>query len=547
MSLNTLPPPALGSTQSRPPWRSTMRREIARPSPVPRFSAAAREHGRTCRRRARPARARCRSRCRRPPARRRARPASADGHRGVTPAAVNFIALASRLRNTRWSCPRSAATTGSSPISTVAPRSTTAAEVAQHARHDSRRRHALGAQLGRPGAGEQQQVVDHPLHALDAGDRVADELAGAVVEPVAVLALEQRDEARDRAQRLGEIVGGDVGEGLEVGVRAFELGAGALALDDPAELDADLAHHVSSAGSASAGDRRRTRARRGPRAMRIGNANPGAVPPPCDLGAAEAGSCRRRSPTPARRWPDARSAARAPSLCSLAYRKAAKRASSSRYQTPLGCSLPWPGPRGRRGRPASACARRRGRSPPRAQARSRPPRSTPPRPSPAARARPGARRAAVRSRPRCARPRAGPALGLQLLTEPLRLLGHVRHRPADTLSSPPHGCDHCRASRGRDRPRDHRPTLELLSRLGDFAFAEYPFGGASIDAHGTPLTDETLAACRRPTRSCWPRSAARSGTPPTLTRRDPSKACSACARRSACTPTCARCARSRRC
>jgi 3-isopropylmalate dehydrogenase len=41
------------------------------------------------------------------------------------------------------------------------------------------------------------------------------------------------------------------------------------------------------------------------------------------------------------------------------------------------------------------------------------------------------------------------------------------------------------------------PTLEVLSHLGDFAFAEHPFGGASIDAHGTALTDETLAACRQ--------------------------------------------------
>jgi 3-isopropylmalate dehydrogenase len=40
------------------------------------------------------------------------------------------------------------------------------------------------------------------------------------------------------------------------------------------------------------------------------------------------------------------------------------------------------------------------------------------------------------------------------------------------------------------------PTVEILSRLGDFEFAEHPFGGASIDAHGTALTDETLAACR---------------------------------------------------
>jgi 3-isopropylmalate dehydrogenase len=45
-------------------------------------------------------------------------------------------------------------------------------------------------------------------------------------------------------------------------------------------------------------------------------------------------------------------------------------------------------------------------------------------------------------------------------------------------------------------PEITAPTLEILSRLGDFAFAEHPFGGASIDAHGTALTDDTLAACR---------------------------------------------------
>ncbi len=45
-------------------------------------------------------------------------------------------------------------------------------------------------------------------------------------------------------------------------------------------------------------------------------------------------------------------------------------------------------------------------------------------------------------------------------------------------------------------PEITAPTLDLLSRLGDFAFSEYEFGGASIDAHGTALTDDTLAACR---------------------------------------------------
>jgi 3-isopropylmalate dehydrogenase len=45
-------------------------------------------------------------------------------------------------------------------------------------------------------------------------------------------------------------------------------------------------------------------------------------------------------------------------------------------------------------------------------------------------------------------------------------------------------------------PEITAPTLEMLSKLGDFDFAEHDFGGASIDAYGTALTDDTLAACR---------------------------------------------------
>ncbi len=45
-------------------------------------------------------------------------------------------------------------------------------------------------------------------------------------------------------------------------------------------------------------------------------------------------------------------------------------------------------------------------------------------------------------------------------------------------------------------PEIMAPALELLSRLGDFEFEEQIFGGASIDAHGTALTDEVLEACR---------------------------------------------------
>ncbi len=41
------------------------------------------------------------------------------------------------------------------------------------------------------------------------------------------------------------------------------------------------------------------------------------------------------------------------------------------------------------------------------------------------------------------------------------------------------------------------PAVEVLSAVGaDFDYDEHRFGGAAIDAHGTALTDETLAACR---------------------------------------------------
>jgi 3-isopropylmalate dehydrogenase len=45
-------------------------------------------------------------------------------------------------------------------------------------------------------------------------------------------------------------------------------------------------------------------------------------------------------------------------------------------------------------------------------------------------------------------------------------------------------------------PEIMAPTLELLRALGEFEFEEHAFGGAAIDADGTALTDETLAACK---------------------------------------------------
>src|SRR5256885_16989807 len=38
------------------------------------------------------------------------------------------------------------------------------------------------------------------------------------------------------------------------------------------------------------------------------------------------------------------------------------------------------------------------------------------------------------------------------------------------------------------------PTLQVLDVVGGFAYEEHLFGGASIDANGTALTDEVLDA-----------------------------------------------------
>jgi 3-isopropylmalate dehydrogenase len=40
-------------------------------------------------------------------------------------------------------------------------------------------------------------------------------------------------------------------------------------------------------------------------------------------------------------------------------------------------------------------------------------------------------------------------------------------------------------------------AVEVLRAVGEFEFEEREFGGASIDAHGTALTEETLAVCKK--------------------------------------------------
>ena len=78
--------------------------------------------------------------------------------------------------------------------------------------------------LGEPAdARERQQVVDQLLHALGAVDGELDVLVGALVELARVALLEHLAEARHLAQRLLEVVRGDVRELLELGVGALEL------------------------------------------------------------------------------------------------------------------------------------------------------------------------------------------------------------------------------------------------------------------------------------------------------------------------------------
>ena len=76
---------------------------------------------------------------------------------------------------------------------------------------------------GRPA--EREQVVDQHLHALGAVDGELDVLVGPRVELAAVALLQQLAEARDLAQRLLQVVRGDVGELLELGVGALQLRA----------------------------------------------------------------------------------------------------------------------------------------------------------------------------------------------------------------------------------------------------------------------------------------------------------------------------------
>ena len=84
----------------------------------------------------------------------------------------------------------------------------------------------------------------------------------------------------------------------------------------------------------------------------------------------------------------------------------------------------------------------------------------------------------------------------------------------------------------------------LLDAIGDFEFVEHLSAARRSTSTASPLTDEVLERVPRRRRgAARRRRRARSGTPPTPTRRAPSRGCSAFARGSGCSRTCARCAR----
>ena len=138
----------------------------------------------------------------------------------------------------------------------------------------------------RPTRENGEQVGDQHLHALGAVDGEGDVLLGLVVELVAVLPLEQLAEVGDLAQRLGQVVRGDVGELLEIGVGPREVFAalqqhGPRTLD-PRELAGDArAHRVDVARRG-----RRSRAGRSGRCVcRWRRRRPrGSVPPSSSIG-----------------------------------------------------------------------------------------------------------------------------------------------------------------------------------------------------------------------------------------------------------------------
>ena len=210
------------------------------------------------RRPARRTRARCRCRCRAPRTPCTSAVArGADRERRAAPSPRNLMALPIRFWKQRRpagvASPRTAGSGVDVDRRRRSPRSA-AARLATRLRRARRRgRPAPASTPCRPTRENVEQVVDQLLHPLGAVDGELDVLVGALVELAAVAALEQLAEAGDLAQRLLQVVRGDVGELLELGVRARELArlrleARSRARSTPRARRRSAAHRLDVAG-----------------------------------------------------------------------------------------------------------------------------------------------------------------------------------------------------------------------------------------------------------------------------------------------------------
>ena len=90
----------------------------------------------------------------------------------------------------------------------------------------------------------------------------------------------------------------------------------------------------------------------------------------------------------------------------------------------------------------------------------------------------------------------GPRMRSWLGGEPVRSRGSSANSNRDTQASAAMAAHIVTLPGDGIGPEILGAATRVLDAVGDFDYEEHVFGGASIDAHGTALTDETLAACK---------------------------------------------------
>jgi CheY-like chemotaxis protein len=220
------PRPGSDSAQTSPPWRCTMRRTEASPTPVPGKSLA------LCRRWNRPNR-RSATRMSKPaPLSRTANTRPAVGASSAAPNSMRacalrplyFQALPSRFSSTSRSSVGSPRTRSPGSICTSTPRSGVArAQVVDDEAGQLRQVDRLPHQRLRGQPCHRQHGVDHLVHARAGGQHAVEVVVADAVELAAVVFLDDAREALDDADRRTQVMrhGVDQRRGLGVGAVAF--------------------------------------------------------------------------------------------------------------------------------------------------------------------------------------------------------------------------------------------------------------------------------------------------------------------------------------